>query len=232
MRYRHGLAVAAAISAGALLTACGQPSPTATPPPAATLSPAEQGERLFAVKGCATCHGLAGAGSDIAPALPGHSAEQVLRQVRSPVGSMPAFGAERISDQELDLIAANDVTARRWQRVDSPQAWMRGKGFDTFCPIGPAIVTPDDLPDPDSVTITTSVNGQVVRRGSTSQMVRTVARIISEVSSVITLYPGTLLLTGAPPGMTSEPMAALCPGDEVCVEIDGIGQLVNPVVQG
>lgn len=105
MRYRHGLAVAAAISAGALLTACGQPSPTATPPPAVTLSPAGQGERLFAVKGCATCHGLAGAGSDIAPALPGHSAEQVLRQVRSPVRSMPAFGAERISDQELDLIA-------------------------------------------------------------------------------------------------------------------------------
>ncbi len=132
----------------------------------------------------------------------------------------------------LGYLAANDVTARRWQRVDSPQAWMRGKGFDTFCPIGPAIVTPDDLPDPDSVTITTSVNGQVVRRGSTSQMVRTVARIISEVSSVITLYPGTLLLTGAPPGMTSEPMAALRPGDEVCVEIDGIGQLVNPVVQG
>ena len=105
MRYRHVLALVAAAGIAALLTACGQPSPTATPPPAATLSPAEEGERLFAVKGCATCHGLAGAGSDIAPALPGHSAEQVLRQVRSPVGSMPAFGAERISDQELDLIA-------------------------------------------------------------------------------------------------------------------------------
>ena len=132
----------------------------------------------------------------------------------------------------LGYLAANDVTARRWQRDDSPQAWMRGKGFDTFCPIGPAIVTPDELPDPDSVTITTSVNGQVVRRGNTSQMVRPIARIISEVSSVITLHPGTLLLTGAPPGVTSGPMAGLRPGDEVCVEIDGIGQLVNPVVQG
>ena len=132
----------------------------------------------------------------------------------------------------LGYLAANDVTARRWQRDDSPQAWMRGKGFDTFCPIGPTIVTPDELPDPDSVMITTSVHGQVVRRGSTSQMARTVARIISEVSSVITLYPGTLLLTGAPPSVTSDPMPGLRPGDEVCVEIDGIGQLVNPVVQG
>ena len=105
MRYRHGLALAATVGIGALLAACGQPSPTATTPPAATLSPVEQGERLFAVKGCATCHGLGAAGSDIAPALPGHSAEQVLRQVRNPVGSMPAFGAERISDQELDMLA-------------------------------------------------------------------------------------------------------------------------------
>lgn len=105
MRYRHGLALAATVGIAALLAACGQPSPTATTPPATTLSPGEQGERLFAVKGCSACHGLGAEGSDIAPGLPGHSAEQVLRQVRNPVGSMPAFGAERISNQELDLLA-------------------------------------------------------------------------------------------------------------------------------
>ena len=106
MRYRHGPALAAAVGIAALLAACGQPSPTATPPPAATLSPAEQGEQLFATKGCSACHGLGAEGSGIAPALPGHSAEQVRRQVRSPLGSMPAFGPAQISDRELDLLVA------------------------------------------------------------------------------------------------------------------------------
>ena len=106
MRYHHGLVLVAALSIGALLAACGESTPTATPTPDATLSPAEQGARLYALKGCSACHGLGAEGSDIAPALPGHSAEQVRRQVRSPLGTMPAFGAERISDQELDLLAA------------------------------------------------------------------------------------------------------------------------------
>ncbi len=105
MRYRHSLALVAALSIGALLAACGEPSPTATPTPIATLSPAEQGERLFAANGCSGCHGVGAEGTDIAPALPGHSAEQVIRQVRSPVRSMPAFGVEQISNQELDLLA-------------------------------------------------------------------------------------------------------------------------------
>ena len=129
----------------------------------------------------------------------------------------------------LGYVAANDVTARRWRRGDVPMSWMRGKGFDTFCPIGPAIVTPDELPDPTSLALTTSVNGQVVRRGNTSQMIRPVAQLISEISRVITLGPGTLLLTGAPPPVSAEPMPGLRVGDEVCVEIDGIGRLVNPV---
>ncbi len=105
MRYRHSLTLVAALSIGALLAACGEPSPTATPTPTATLSPAEQGERLFAANGCSGCHGVGAAGTDIAPALPGHSAEQVRRQVRSPLGTMPFFGPSQISGQELDLIA-------------------------------------------------------------------------------------------------------------------------------
>ena len=106
MRHRHVLALAATVGMVVLLAACGQPAPTATAPPAPTLSPAELGEQLFAVKGCAACHGLDAAGTGIAPALPGHSAEQVRRQVRSPLGSMPAFGPGQISDRELDLPVA------------------------------------------------------------------------------------------------------------------------------
>ena len=104
MSYRLGLAFVATMSIGALLASCAQPSPTATPPPVATLTPAEQGEQLFATKGCSACHGRGAVGSDIAPALPGHSAEQVRRQVRNPLGAMPAFGPGQISEGELDLL--------------------------------------------------------------------------------------------------------------------------------
>ena len=131
----------------------------------------------------------------------------------------------------LGYVAASDVTARRWRHGDTPLAWMRGKGFDTFCPIGPAIVTPDELPDPGSLTVTTRVNGEVTRRGNTSHMTRSVARLISEISRVITLHPGTLLLTGAPPPIGPGSAAGLRPGDEVRVEIDGIGVLENPVAR-
>ncbi len=134
-------------------------------------------------------------------------------------------------DHVLGYVAANDVTARRWQRGDASLAWMRGKGFDTFCPIGPAIVTRDELPDPGVLEITTSINGEVVRRGRTSQMIRPVGRLISEISRLITLHAGTLLLTGTPPRVASASAGGLRPGDEVCVEIEGIGKLVNPVAE-
>lgn len=128
----------------------------------------------------------------------------------------------------LGYTAANDVTARRWLQ-SAPAAWMRGKGFDTFCPVGPAIVTADDLPDPGGLEVTTSVNGRVTRRGNTGRLIRPVARLVSELSARITLHPGTLLLTGAPPRVDPSPAPGLLPGDEVCVEIDRIGRLINPV---
>ena len=99
-------------------------------------------------------------------------------------------------------------------------------------PFRPAIVPPAELPLPAALAITTSVNGQVVRRGNTSQMIRSVAQLISEISRVITLGPGTLLLTGAPPPVSAQPMPGLRVGDEVCVEIEGVGQLVNTVAPG
>jgi len=114
---------------------------------------------------------------------------------------------------------ANDVTARDLQRRDGQ--WTRGKGFDTFCPIGPWIET--DL-DPSDALITCRVNGEVRQSGSTRDMVFSVAQLIAFISSVMTLEPGDVILTGTPAGV-----GPLNPGDVVSVEIEGIGTLVNPV---
>ena len=99
-------ALVLAIFLGAILVGCGGLSATATPTPPASLSSAEQGEKLYLTKGCSGCHGLRAEGSDIAPALPGHSADQVRRQVRNPQRAMPAFGPGQVSDEELDLLVA------------------------------------------------------------------------------------------------------------------------------
>ncbi len=126
-------------------------------------------------------------------------------------------------------VAANDVTDRRWQRPDLPMTWMRGKGFDTFCPIGPAVVTADEIGSVEGLTVSTSINGRVVRSAKAGSMIRSVPRLVSEISARISLYPGTLVLTGAPPRLEPPPPGGLRPGDEVCVEIDSIGRLVNTV---
>jgi 2-keto-4-pentenoate hydratase/2-oxohepta-3-ene-1,7-dioic acid hydratase in catechol pathway len=135
----------------------------------------------------------------------------------------------RALDHVLGYVAANDVTARRWQRPQGPASWLRGKGFDTFCPVGPALLTADELGAGEGLEITTAVNGRVLRRGNSSGMLRSVARLVSELSTGITLLPGTLLLTGAPPLLSPRPPPALRPGDEMCVEIERIGKLLSPV---
>lgn len=115
---------------------------------------------------------------------------------------------------------ANDVTARDLQRREDQ--WFRAKGFDTFCPIGPAITT--DL-DVSAVAVRCLVNGDVRQDGSTADMVRKVPELIAEISHVMTLLPGDVVLTGTPAGV-----GPLHPGETVGVEIDGIGALLNPVV--
>jgi 2-keto-4-pentenoate hydratase/2-oxohepta-3-ene-1,7-dioic acid hydratase in catechol pathway len=119
----------------------------------------------------------------------------------------------------LGFTGANDVTARDLQRSDGQ--WTRGKGFDTFCPIGPWIET--DL-DPADVLITCSVNGHLRQMGSTRDMVFTVEQLVAFASSVMTLQAGDLILTGTPAGV-----GPLVEGDEVTVEIEGLGVLTNPV---
>ncbi len=126
---------------------------------------------------------------------------------------------EEAQDYLLGYTIANDVTARDLQQSDGQ--WTRGKGFDTFCPLGPWIET--EL-DPADVLLTCSVNGQMRQMGSTRDMVFPVARLVAFISAVMTLEPGDVILTGTPAGV-----GPLLDGDEVSVEIEGIGVLTNPV---
>lgn len=127
---------------------------------------------------------------------------------------------DRVPEVVLGYTCANDVTARDLQRTDGQ--WGRAKGFDSFCPLGPWIETSVDLDDAD---ITCLVNGEVRQGGSTGDMVRDVVELVSWISSVMTLLPGDVILTGTPAGVG--PIVA---GDTVSVSIDGIGTLTNPVI--
>jgi len=126
-------------------------------------------------------------------------------------------------DQALDAVygytIANDVTARDLQRRDGQ--WTRGKGFDTFCPVGPWIETEFD---PADAVVSCTVNGELRQMGSTRDMVFRVRQLVAYASSVMTLEPGDLLLTGTPAGV-----GLLQDGDEVAVSIEGLGELKNPV---
>jgi 2-keto-4-pentenoate hydratase/2-oxohepta-3-ene-1,7-dioic acid hydratase in catechol pathway len=119
----------------------------------------------------------------------------------------------------LGYTIGHDVTARDLQQLDSQ--WTRAKGFDTFCPIGPWIET--EL-DPSDALITCSVNGQLRQMGSTRDMVFPVHELVAYISSIMSLEPGDLILSGTPSGV-----GPLLDGDEVTVEIEGIGKLQNPV---
>jgi 2-keto-4-pentenoate hydratase/2-oxohepta-3-ene-1,7-dioic acid hydratase in catechol pathway len=130
--------------------------------------------------------------------------------------------AEDASSYIMGYTAANDVTARDLQRKDGQ--WARAKGFDTFCPLGPAIET--ELDPLERLAVICRVNGEVRQAGFTSDMVFGVAEIIEYVSVVMTLLPGDVILTGTPSGV-----GAVEPGDVMEVEIDGIGTLLNRVVK-
>lgn len=135
-------------------------------------------------------------------------------------------------DAVLGYTLANDVSARKWQKHGGGGQWIRGKSFDTFCPLGPVLVTRDEIPDPQNLTIRTKLNGQVMQEDNTSHMVHSVAKIISFISRDTTLLPGTVILTGTPSGVGAarKPPVFLKAGDSVTVEIDGLGELTNPVI--
>ena len=144
-------------------------------------------------------------------------------------------GGKYIAEADaLDHVAAytvsNDVTARDWQRRTSQ--FDAGKMFDTFLPLGPALVTADEIPDPQRLAISTVVNGTTMQDGTTADMVFPVAALVSYLSHGVRLLPGDVILSGTPAGVgyaRATPIF-LHPGDEVTVRIEGVGVLHNPVV--
>lgn len=135
-------------------------------------------------------------------------------------------------DYVLGYTCANDVSARDWQIKRGGSQWSRGKTFDTFAPLGPVLVTPEDIPDPNALRISTRLNGEVVQDSHTSDMIFSVREIIAFLSGSTTLLPGTVILTGTPEGvgMARTPPRWLTPGDQVTIEIEKIGELTNHVV--
>jgi 2-keto-4-pentenoate hydratase/2-oxohepta-3-ene-1,7-dioic acid hydratase in catechol pathway len=140
--------------------------------------------------------------------------------------------ARRVAESEaLDYVLGytclNDVSARDIQFGDGQ--WVRGKSLDTFCPMGPALVTTDEIPDPQRLAISCRVGGAIVQEASTAQMYFGVAAIVSYCSQSFRLEPGDVIATGTPGGVGifRDPPTLLGDGDEVVVEIEGIGRLVN-----
>jgi 2-keto-4-pentenoate hydratase/2-oxohepta-3-ene-1,7-dioic acid hydratase in catechol pathway len=140
-------------------------------------------------------------------------------------------------DMALDCVAGytvgNDVSARRWQGHAGNGQWVRGKSFDTFCPIGPCLVTPDEIGDPQNLKLEGRLNGQVTQQANTSDMIFSVAEIISYLSQDTTLVPGTIIMTGTPAGVgfVQKPPVYLKQGDCMELEIEKIGTLINPVIE-
>ena len=133
----------------------------------------------------------------------------------------------------LGYVCANDISARDWQKEKVGGQFCRGKTFDTFCPVGPCLATADEIPDPSNLTIRSYVNDEKMQESKTDDLIFDVPALISFLSGSTTLLPGTLILTGTPAGVgeARDPKRFLIPGDEVTVEIDGVGMLTNPVVE-
>jgi 2,4-didehydro-3-deoxy-L-rhamnonate hydrolase len=130
-------------------------------------------------------------------------------------------------DYVLGYTCGNDVSARDLQFGD--QQWVRGKSLDTFCPLGPMLVTADEIPDPQALRIRCLVNGEVLQDGNTSDMIFPVARLVAAASAAFTMEPGDVIMTGTPPGVGAfrKPPRFLRNGDEITVEVERIGRLVN-----
>lgn len=149
----------------------------------------------------------------------------VLKKTARNVARADAF------DHILGYTCANDVSARDWQRDWGGGQWNHAKSFDTFCPLGPALVTPDELPNPNALRIRSILNGTVMQDSTTADMIFDVPALIEFLTADKTLPAGTLILTGTPEGVgfARQPPVWLRPGDTIEVEIEGIGRLVNPV---
>ncbi|XP_026722756.1 fumarylacetoacetate hydrolase domain-containing protein 2-like, partial [Athene cunicularia] len=135
-------------------------------------------------------------------------------------------------DHVVGFTVANDVSARDWQTKRNGRQWLLGKTFDTFCPLGPALVTKEAVADVHNLRIRCSVNGQVMQDSSTNQLIFPLPKLIAWVSRFVTLVPGDILLTGTPAGvgLFRKPPVFLKRGDEVQCEIEELGTICNKVV--
>jgi 2-keto-4-pentenoate hydratase/2-oxohepta-3-ene-1,7-dioic acid hydratase in catechol pathway len=144
-------------------------------------------------------------------------------------------GGKRIPKAEAMACVAgymvmNDVSGREAQFRDSQ--WFRGKSFDTFAPMGPAVVTSDEIPNPHALRLTAKVDGRTMQDGTTADMIFDIPTLIADISEDITLTPGDVISTGTPAGVGifRDPPVVLEAGNVVECEIEGIGTLVNPVI--
>ena len=138
--------------------------------------------------------------------------------------------ADRWREHVFGYTCLNDVSARDFQMATSQ--WIMGKTFDTFCPLGPWIVTADEIPDPHTLDIGITINGEALQSSNTQHLIFRVPDLIAHLSSVFTLEPGDIISTGTPSGVgfARKPPRWLVPGDDVVVKVAGIGELRNPVV--
>jgi 2-keto-4-pentenoate hydratase/2-oxohepta-3-ene-1,7-dioic acid hydratase in catechol pathway len=161
-----------------------------------------------------------------------HEAKEV--DYEAELGVVIGQTTRRVSEGEAlgrvgGYICVNDVSARDLQFADGQ--WTRGKSPDTFCPVGPRLVPREEIADPQALSIRCVLNGETMQDSSTANMIFSVAEIIAYVSRTVTLEPGDLIATGTPAGVGvfRDPKVLLKDGDEVSVEIEGLGTLTNPV---
>ncbi len=140
---------------------------------------------------------------------------------------------EEALDHVLGYCCANDVSARDWQRNGGGGQWCRGKTFATFCPLGPIMVTTDDIPDPNELQISSILNGETMQDWNTNDMIFNVPKLIAFLSASTILAQGTVILTGTPHGVgfARTPPVFMKAGDQITIEIENIGALTNPVVE-
>jgi 2-keto-4-pentenoate hydratase/2-oxohepta-3-ene-1,7-dioic acid hydratase in catechol pathway len=140
---------------------------------------------------------------------------------------------ENALDYVLGYTCGNDVSARDWQKDFGGGQWCRGKTFDTFAPLGPALVLKDEIPNPNALKIKTILNGQAMQDWTTEDMIFDVRTLIAFLSGSTTLLPGMVIMTGTPHGVGAarKPPVFLKAGDTVTIEIERIGELTNPVVE-
>jgi len=177
--------------------------------------------------------------SVIGPYDPIHLFADVTQRVdyEAELGVVIGKPALRVSvDDALNYVfgytVINDVSARDLQlNAEYGRQWVRGKSLDSFCPMGPSVITKDEVPDPQNLSVRSILNGQVLQDGNTCDMIFSVAKLISIISQGITLEPGDVIATGTPKGVgdARKPPIYLKPGDVIEIEVGNLGKLVNPV---